>query len=127
MRPPLPTRKVIVVAIALFVALLHLVTGPSYGGPFPGFVNGYLIDVLLPFAMFLVLGVGDWPLARRPWPRALAVFAVGAITETLQAFGVPILGRTFDPLDYVMFALGIGLALLFERHVLKRLSSRALA
>jgi len=33
----------------------------------------------------------------------------------MQYFGVPIFGQTFDPLDYLMFAIGIGLALIFER------------
>jgi hypothetical protein len=53
-------RKVVVVLIALAVGLLHFLTGPGYRGPLPWFVNGYLIDILLPFAMFLVLGVAAW-------------------------------------------------------------------
>jgi hypothetical protein len=48
------------------------------------------------------------------------VFAVGAITETLQYLGVPIFGQTFDWLDYVMFGVGIGLAVIFEAVVLAR-------
>ncbi|UCC76006.1 MAG: hypothetical protein JSW37_10865, partial [Anaerolineales bacterium] len=47
--------------------------------------------------------------------------AVGATTETLQYFGVPIFGRTFDVLDYVMFGIGIGLAAAFEWLVLSRI------
>lgn len=118
-------RKVSVVLIALAVGLLHFLTGPEYRGPLPGFVNGYLIDILLPFAMFLVLGVADQPILRNRVARGCAVFAVGAVTETLQYFGVPIFGRTFDWLDYVMFVLGIALAAAFERFVLDRVAAIA--
>jgi hypothetical protein len=110
-------RKVIVVSIAVFVGLLHFITGPSYHGPFRAFVNGYMIDILLPFAMYLILGVSGQPIARSGLARGALVFAIGAIAETMQYFGVPIFGRTFDPLDYLMFGIGIGLAALFERVV----------
>jgi hypothetical protein len=115
------TQKPIIVAIALAVGALHFVTGPGYRGPLPVFVNGYLIDALLPFAMVLVLGVADHPVSRSGILRGIAVFAVGAVTETLQYFGVPIFGRTFDPLDYLMFGVGIGLAVVFERLVLSKI------
>ncbi|MDY7042352.1 MAG: hypothetical protein SVX38_15965 [Chloroflexota bacterium] len=114
-------RKVIVVLIAIVVGLLHFITGPGYRGPFPVFVNGYLIDILLPFAMYLVLGIADQSPLRSGIARAIFVFAIGAITETLQYFGVPLFGRVFDPLDYLMFGIGIGLAAVFEGVVLSRI------
>jgi hypothetical protein len=117
-------RKVIVVLIALGVGLLHFVTGPRYRGPLPVFVNGYMIDILLPFAMFLVLGVADHPILQNRAVRGVSVFAVGAVTETLQYLGVPIFGQTFDRLDYVMFATGIGLAAVFEQVILTRVAPR---
>jgi hypothetical protein len=107
-------RKVIVVSIAVFVGLLHLITGPGYHGPLRVFVNGYMIDILLPFAMYLILGVSGQPIARSGLARGALVFAIGAIAETMQYFGVPIFGQTFDPLDYLMFGIGIGLAALLE-------------
>ena len=103
-------RKAIVVFIAVGVGLLHFLTGPGYRGPFPTFVNGYMIDILLPFAMFLVLGVATQSILRNGIARGVFVFAIGAVSETMQYFGIPIFGRTFDPLDYVMFGIGIGLA-----------------
>jgi hypothetical protein len=121
MSQSLVNRRVIVVFIAVIVGLLHFLTGPGYRGPFPAFVNGYLIDILLPFAMYLVLGIADQSILRSSIARATLVFAVGAITETLQYFGVPIFGETFDLLDYLMFGVGIGLAVVFERIVLSRI------
>ena len=114
-------RKVIVVSIAVAVGLLHFLTGPRYRGPFPAFVNGYMIDILLPFVMYLVLGVAEQPILRGGIARGVLVFAIGAVTETLQYFDVPIFGQTFDLLDYLMFGVGIGLAALFETLVLSRI------
>jgi hypothetical protein len=115
-------HTVIVVAICLGVGALHFVTGPSYNGPFPAFVNGYLIDLVLPFAMCLLLGIQEFEIFRRRATRFVLVFGVGVVTETLQYFGVPLFGRTFDPLDYLMFAAGVGGAFLFEWLALSRLS-----
>jgi len=114
------SRKGIVVAIALLVGLLHFVTGPTYRGPFPVFVNSYLIDILLPFTMFLVLGVANIPILNTSIVRTVFVFGIGVLTETLQYFHVPIFGRTFDPLDLLMYGIGIGLAVVFEKQILKR-------
>lgn len=111
-------RKAIVVFIAVVVGLLHFLTGPRYRGPFPAFVNGYMIDILLPFVMYLVPGVAKQTILRSGIARGVFVFAIGAVTETLQYFGVPIFGRTFDLMDYLMFGVGIGLAVIFERIVL---------
>ena len=104
------TKKVrVAVSIIIPVALLHFVTGPAYKGPYPEFVNGYLLDILIPFAFYFLLCSQDVTTPfLRPWiTKALPVFAVGCLVEASQAFGVPILGETFDPLDLVMYAVGV--------------------
>lgn len=107
--------------MALFVGLLHFVVGPEYSGPFRYFVRGYLIDILLPLSMYLLLSLPEHP---RELPRALRaalVLAVGGAVELLQLRGVPIFGRTFDPLDLAAYALGVLLAVVLEVTVLSRL------
>ena len=111
-------RKTIVVFIAVTVGMLHFVTGPGYSGPFIAFVNGYMIDILLPFAMYLVLGISNISIFRGSVARGCFVFMIGAVSETLQYFGVPLFGRTFDILDYPMFGIGISLGVIFEKIVL---------
>ena len=115
------TRKAVIVAIALFVGALHFLVGPDYAGPWPGFVHGYLIDVLLPFSLFLLAGL----IEVRPWPsrawRAGVVFAAAGFVEMLQYLGMEVFGRTFDPLDLVAYAAGIGAAVVLETGVLARL------
>lgn len=114
-------QKHLVVGVAVLVALLHFPIGSGYEGPWKGFVTGYLIDILAPFAAYLVLGVTQFNTLRRWWIRALLVFTVGAASEVLQFFGVPIFGQTFDPLDFVAFAAGLMAAAVFEHLVVLRL------
>jgi len=115
------TRRHVIIAIALTVGALHLLTGPGYRGPWPGLVNGYLIDVALPFAMFLLLGTIRRPVIGSSTFRAILLFSFGALVELLQHLGLPLFGRTADPLDLVAYAVGILGAALFERAVLARL------
>ena len=114
-------RKPVVVAVCLAVGALHLLTGPDYRGPLRAFVTGYLIDLVLPFSLVLLLGVGldRSPRLRLPAVRAAVVFLIGATVELLQYLGVPVFGRTFDPLDLLMYAAGAIAALVFERLVFR--------
>ena len=123
-RVPL-SSKVLVAGIAVGVGLLHFATGQGYRGPLRPFVTGHLINILLPFAMYLVLGIADYAVLRSRTARGAFVFGVGALTETMQYFGVPIFGRTFDPLDYLMFGIGVMGAAIFEWAVLSRLPRQA--
>ena len=115
------TRRHVIVAIALMVGALHLVTGPGYSGPWPTFVNGYLMDIALPFALCLLLATVPLPLIASRAFRAALLLSFGALVELLQHLGYPLFGRTADPLDLVAYAAGIVGALLFERIALARL------
>jgi hypothetical protein len=108
----------VVVAVCLVVGALHFVTGPGYSGPLRAFVNGYLIDLLLRMDV-LLLGLGlETVSALRPAPvRAELVLAMGVVVEGCQYFGIPLFGRTFDPLDLLMYLLGVTAAVGFERLV----------
>ena len=113
--------------VALLVAALHLVTGPGYRGPAPGFVNGYLVDLLLPFSLVLLLGLVEHTVLRPSWVRALLVFLVGSAVEVLQYSGLPLFGETFDPFDFLAYAGGALAAMAFERLVLLRTAHRGRA
>ena len=111
--------------VAVPVGLLHFVTGPAYGGPYPEFVNGYLIDILLPFALSFLLCPQDVVVPfLRPWfVKGLPVFALGLSVEIAQFYGVPVLGRTFDPWDIAMYGIGVLAAAFLDTAVLPRLLS----
>ena len=116
-------ESVVIVCIMVSIALLHVVTGPRYTGPFGDFVNGYLIDILLPMGLYFLLCPPEEKIRfLRPWyVKAVPVFLLGAFVETMQYVGVPLLGRTFDPLDYFMYAAGVMLAALLDKFAFPRI------
>jgi hypothetical protein len=106
------------VAIVAGVAAIHVLRIGSYlRGTASRLYYSYASDVLLPFAMYFVLCLnqrhlavlGDWR------AKALVILAVASGAEVLQGFGVPVLGRTFDPLDFLMYGIGVSTALVVER------------
>ena len=117
-------RTVVVIAIMLVIALVHAFRIGSYleGSLFTLYYS-YFSDVAIPFGLYFLLclneGLGRW---LKDWRfKSLLVFAVTSLTEVMQAFGLPILGRTFDPLDFLMFSIGVLLAAFVDRVVLKRM------
>ena len=114
-------KKLTITGIALTVGALHFITGENYRGPFSVFVNGYLIDVLLPMALYLLLSLFESKLIRAPLFRACTVFGFGCFVEASQYFGYPIFGSTFDPFDILAYASGVFLGILLDLVILPRL------
>ena len=117
----MPVKRIIITVIALTTAGLHLVTGPDYAGPLPLFVNGYLIDVLLPMTFFLLSGLFQAPVISNLYFRLIGVWTGCAFVEAAQYFGYPLFGSTFDWFDLVAYGSGVMLGLLIERYLLTRL------
>jgi hypothetical protein len=117
-------KKITVTLIALTVGLLHFVTGENYQGPFPLFVNGYMIDILLPMAMYLLLGLFEVKWIRSTLFRTCAVFGFGCIVEASQYLGYPIFGSTFDPLDILAYAGGVGLGVFLDLVIFPKIVPR---
>lgn len=115
------TKKLTITSIALIVGALHFVTGENYQGPFPIFVNGYMIDVLLPMTLFLLMGLIQNKIIRSAVFRACAVFGFGVFVEASQYFGRPLFGSTFDPLDIAAYAGGVFLGIFLDLFLFPRL------
>jgi hypothetical protein len=118
------TKRVTITGIALAVGALHFVAGEKYQGPFPIFVNGYLIDILLPTTLFLLMSLFQNKLLRSTYFRACSVFGFGCFVEASQYFGHPIFGSTFDLLDIVAYASGVLFGVLLDLIVFPRLIAR---
>ncbi len=117
-------KKIIIVAIALIVGTLHFVTGEQYQGPFPIFVNGYLIDILLPMTLYLLIGLIENKLIHSIIFRTCTVFGFGCFVEASQYLGHPIFGSTFDLLDIPAYAVGVALGVLLDLFVFPRFIPR---
>lgn len=117
-------RTAAVAGVLLLVVLVYVLKlGSGRRGRLHVLYYSYFSDIVIPFYMYFVTFLGE---ARvrflRDWRvKALLVFGIASLTEVLQAFGVPLLGRTFDPFDFAMFAVGVLLAVLADRFLLERL------
>ena len=114
-------KKSLITIIALAVGLMHFVTGESYRGPFPVFVNGYLIDILLPMTMYFLLGLIEVKWIQSALFRVATVFLFGCFVETSQYLGYPLFGSTFDPLDVLAYAGGVMLGIFLDLVLFPRL------
>ena len=72
---------------------------------------------------FLLCGLEQIPVFRRWGVKFVIAFLVPSIAETCQYFGVPVLGATFDPLDYFMFIMGALSAAVVDVQVFPRVFS----
>ena len=107
----------LVTVIAVTVALMHILTGPDYTGPFPLFVNGYLIDVLLPLSTYFLLSIINLRWLKKWYVRAVVVLGFGYTVELVQYLGYDFLGSTYDPLDLLAYSLGVFMAVLLDLYV----------
>jgi hypothetical protein len=82
-------KKFTITLIALFVGALPFVAGEEYQGPFPAFVNGYVIDVILLMTLFLLMSLFKNKTIRSALFRACSVFGFGCFVEATQYFVVP--------------------------------------
>jgi hypothetical protein len=111
-------KVAVVVIILLIIALAHIFRIGSYlQGSMYALYYSYFSDIVIPFGMYFLLCLDEaYFRFLRDWRvKSGLVFAVAAGTEVAQAFGVPILGQTFDPLDFAMFAIGVLLAAFVDR------------
>jgi len=118
----LDPRKIFVITIALFTGVIHFLVGPEYNGPFPLFVNGYLIDILLPFVVYFLIAIAD--VIPYKWMIFSLVFLIGFSVETLQYFQIPVFGNTFDFWDYFMYLIGAILAWIVDVIYFSKLKRR---
>lgn len=121
---PSAAKIAIVVGVHLVIALIHaLRMGTYFRGALYTLHYSYFSDIIVPLGMYFLLSLNDFSLKfLRPWwVKASIVFGIATFTEVMQAWGIHLLGETFDPLDIVMFAVGVLAASLVERRFLARL------
>ena len=117
-----------IVAIALFIGLLHLIIGPNYQGILKDFVRGYLIDLLLPMNIYLLLQISlrkHLLAAKSRIIASLFTFGFGTIVEILQSYGIAFFGSTFDLWDITMYGIGVGLGIAIDFTILDNLENQS--
>jgi len=119
--PQMIRKRVVIVSVEILIALLHFLTGSNYRGPYPGFVNGYLLDILVPFAFYFLLCLNEFSLLRHWIVKSTLVFGAASSVEIAQLFGVPLFGQTSDPVDFIMYGIGVLLAAILDTTVFPRI------
>ena len=106
----------------LLIAAIHIFrVGTYFSGKLFILYYSYFSDIVIPIGIYFMLCINDTSIpSLGNWrTKAVIVFLIAAATEVAQAFGIPLLGSTFDPLDFVMFGVGtllaVGLDKLFSR------------
>jgi len=97
-------------------------------GPLKSFLNGYLIDILLPLNLYLLLQIALRKIMTIVQSRisgALFTFIIGLTAEMLQLYGIPVFGNTYDPLDIIMYGIGILLGVLLDFTIIDNLEKQS--
>lgn len=117
-------RLTVIISMMLLIALAHItdIGGYLQGVPFNLF-KSYFSDLVLPFGFYFLLSADEqWiPILRRWEVKWAAMILLPSIAETCQYFGIPVLGSTFDPLDYLMYTIGATFAAIVDTQVFPRI------
>lgn len=116
-------KKGVVIAIMLLIAIVFVI-GADWAGPTAQrFFKSYFADIAVPFGYYflLVLVEDKYHPFKKWYVKAIAIFALCSVSETLQYFGIYAMATVFDPLDYVMYALGVLFAAFADRIIFTRL------
>ncbi len=112
----------IVIGIELLIALFFYIGADWAGEGVHRFFHNYFADIAVPFGYyFLLFLIEDRCSFLQPWRnKALAVFLLVSTSEILQYLGIYALARVFDPLDFMMYAIGTLLAAFIDIRVLSK-------
>ena len=113
----------IIVSISLFVGLLHFLIGPDYQGFLRDFIRGYLIDMLLPMNLYLLLQISlrkNISVGKARIIGAICTLTFGILVEILQFYKIEFLGNTYDPLDIIMYVVGIILGIVIDMTIIDK-------
>jgi hypothetical protein len=115
-------RTAVAIVVILLIAAIHIFRVGSYlSGRLFIFYYSFFSDIVIPIAIYFLLCINDitLPFLKGWMTKAILVFLIAIATEIAQGFGIPLLGNTFDILDFVMFGIGtliaVGLDKLFSK------------
>jgi len=119
MKPFLPsTPKIfIVILIQVAIALIHVFRlGQVFQGQAYNLYYSYFSDLILPFGMYFLLSLNDIsiPVFKKWYVKVGIIFSLTTFAEICQFFGIEVLGVTFDPIDILMYGIGVSLAALID-------------
>lgn len=116
-------RTILVVIIMLIIAAVHgFRLGTFLSGRAYIYYYSFASDIMLPFGSYFLLSLNEIQLKflRKWYIKALIVFCVMTFSEVMQYFEIYLFGVTFDCLDIIMYALGVLLAVFFDKLIFEK-------
>ena len=80
-----------------------------------------MIDILLPLGDYFLMTLVDIAILQSWMVRTALIFGLASGIEIAQAFGIPLFGETFDPVDFAMYGLGVLLAARLDEVIFPRI------
>jgi len=117
-------RRAVIFSIVILIAVVHILRIGSYlQGELFSLYYSYFSDIVLPFGCYFLLCQPELQVTiLRHWEARLALaFLIPSIAETCQYLGIPVLGSTFDLLDYFMYGIGAVSAVVVDTQVFSRI------
>ena len=117
-------QRIVIFTIIILIALIHILRVGSYlSGHLYRLYYSYFSDIVIPSGFYYLLCSAALDIQQlNSWKLKLLIsFLLPSLAETLQFFKIPILGSTFDPLDYLMFGFGSALAVVMETQLFPRI------
>lgn len=117
------TKKQVVVVCILIVVAVFIIGADWASEKYRILFHSYFADIAIPFCYYMLLFLVEdqYKLFQKWHLKALAIFLLCALSETLQYFGIYALARVFDPMDFMMYASGVLLAAFFDKILFKNL------
>ena len=116
-------RIIVGICIISVIALIHIFRVGSYlKGDLYLFYYSYISDITIPFGIYFLLCIDELfiKILRKWYIKAFIILGFTSLMEILQLFGIYAFGNTFDPIDILMYGLGVGFAVVFDRLLFKR-------
>lgn len=98
------------------IVMIYLTIESGYRGPLQNFVNAYLMDILAPMGFYFMFCTENIKnLFLKSWQiKGIIIILATFFVETAQYYNYQLFGNTFDPLDYLMYVVGVSLAVLLD-------------
>ncbi len=115
-------RSIFIIILILTTVIVHLIQVWRY---FPNNISSiyrsYFSDILLPFTFYFILSISkNLKIPKEPLILFISVFGFCTLIEILQKYGIYILGKTYDPVDIIMYFIGSCLGLVVDIVIFKK-------
>ena len=115
--------KIAIIILEIVIATIFILGSKISNQIISTFHDRYFADIVIPFSYYFLLKLIEREFPKlKPWfVKAILVFLLCALSETLQYFRIYALASVFDPIDYVMYGVGVILAAFIDRRLFKKL------